>query len=42
VSPAPGATTYVGLTRQLCGPGLALLLQAALLLFCFGFSVVYL
>jgi amino acid permease len=39
---AAGAVTYVGLTQQVSGPWLASVLQLALLLFCFGFLVVYL
>lgn len=36
------AATYAELVSRTCGRGLARLLQLAVLLFCFGFSVVYL
>lgn len=36
------AATYAELVSKTCGRGLARLLQLAVLLFCFGFSVVYL
>lgn len=37
-----GTTTYRALARAACGRGVALLVQLAVLLFCFGFCVVYL
>lgn len=41
-SAATQASTYGELVTQTCGAGLMRLLQLAVVLFCFGFSVVYL